>query len=200
MKLQKEELHHLFSFTVFSAIFFVLGLVIVISLPETSRIYMGLSQSFYEIKPFYSANKGFFDTTLTISIFYSEIKYLIFIFMSSLCMQKKLLLIAINSYKGFITGVGCSLFVRIISVDTNTTFIAFLLSIIYIILSVSTVLINSKYSVSSIMFSKKIITPVRIKTLLKRKDTYNQLSELLVLGGILFIITLIKIGTLLYAV
>ena len=199
MKIESNKLHYIFTYTIYSASFFVLGLILVNILPETSYIYQGILRSFSEIEVVYS-NKNLFDSTLLFSLFTSELKYLIFIFISCLCVYRNLIIIVINSYKGFVTGIGCALFVRIISLNTQSQTLAFITSLLYIILSLCLIFANTLFSTDSMLYSRRIIIPVKITTLLKRKDTYSQLFKLLVFCGAIFIITLIKMGTLLYTV
>lgn len=199
MKIEKENLHYLFVYIIFSSAFFIPGLFLTLALPSESVIYKTLLQNFELVKSVSSTSRFFVDLPMLISSFLGELKYLLFVFIACFTVHRHLLFVLLNSYRGFIAGVGCSLFLRVITIDNTTVMLPFITGIIFIVMNVCNVIILSKFSADSMMFSKKIIYPLKFSYFFKRKDTYSHLFRLLALCGAEFIITLLKIGNMLFA-
>ena len=200
MKINKDKLHYLFTYVITSAAAFLVGLVFVLTLPSDSLFYQWLLKSFDDTKLIISDYESVLSLSMIVPSFIAEIKYLIFVFLACFTLHRYFIITALNAYRGLVAGVGCSLFLRIVSINVSSGLKCFLSSLLFVVLSLCFVLIVSKFSANSILFSKKIIYPVKLSVLFKRTDTYSHLFELLALCCIDFIITLIKVGNLIFTI
>ena len=195
-----EKTRYIFIFTVISAVFFLFGLVMIFSLPSDSILYEGLENTVSDIAFLNSKKTDRIDLSVFISSFFSEIKYLFFAFISCFSFHRYKLFIALNSYRGLLSGFGCALFLRTEILDAQFGRITFLSAFTFIAVCVSYVIILCVYCSECLLFSRKIIYPIKLSVFFKRRDTYSFIFSFLAFCGAVLIITFIKIGNMFFII
>jgi len=188
-----NKIHFFFVYIVFSAIFFVMGLTLCYSIPIDSFIYSGLEENFIKgldgIK-----DSAFFSLTNIIPVFLAEMKYVLFIIFASFTKHRGYIFPALVSFKGFVIGISVACLMRSIKFGNVDVEYEFLFCSVFVILSVCLISVICWLSATSLLYTDRLIFPLKINLIIKRKDTYAYLLDILAVCGALFIIVLLKIG------
>ena len=193
MQKSYNKTHFFFTYIVFSSVFYIIGLTLCYALPEESSFYRGLENT---LTNNLVGNKhiSFFRLSELIPVFLEEAKFVIFILCASFTKYRELIFPFLVSYKGFINGIGVCCLMRAIKYGRIQTDYSFIYSTIFVILSVCLISVICWTCVICLDYSRHLIYPLRFNLLIKRKDTYSFLLDILAICGILFIIVFLKIG------
>lgn len=191
--MKNQKTHIFLVYSVYSAAFFALGVLIFYLLPENSLIYRGIDDGIYRN----ITSNLHLSFSATASTFADEVKYPLFIFVAVFTARRNLLFISLLSYKGFMTGAGLTCVMRAVKQGIYDTVSPSLLCFVYSAVSVSLLGLLCYFCVESIWFSKKLIYPPKLRTVAKRRDTVRYIFIFFAVCGALLLITIIKHGNLL---
>ena len=202
MHVKQERLSLLLPLILISSIFFIIGCGLIFALSTDSPLFMGLYDG---ILSFLDSNSSlqfeqFFKMLCSLMIF--EIKFLAISLCICFSIYRYKLLAVVCSTKGIVAGIGCSIFLRLISSITQNQEIkiAVILGALgFVTCTVLCCLILCCFCTRGLFFSQKTILPIRLKTLFKRKDTYSFIFDLLAIFGIITLINTVKLVSLLLA-
>ena len=188
----KDKYYYFSIFIAVSALSFLLGLTAFTLVRETSWLYNSFSDSFFDIHRMISQNKSHFNVGIILKDFVFEIKYVLCIFIMGFTRYRNTLVPSVLAYKGFVSGIGCSLFFRIVlqkAPDFKTLIFG---GIVFCIINALTVLCLCLFASYDMIYSKKIILPIKFSNLIKRRDTRTILTEICAYIGVLLIVSVIK--------
>ncbi|MBE6717771.1 MAG: hypothetical protein E7574_00745 [Ruminococcaceae bacterium] len=193
MQKTQNKTHLLFVYTVFSCIFFIIGLTLCYVLPIDSYVYKGLEDTL--INSIVGTNGlSLFRLSDIIPSFLCEAKYVIFILFASFTKYREILFPFFVSFKGFVVGISVACLMRSIKYGNLDASYGFLCCSVFVILSVCLILVICWLCATSSIYSNRLIYPLRLNLIIKRKDTYNFLLDFLAVCGALLIIVFLKIG------
>lgn len=196
MKQASEKTRLLFVFSCVSAVFFLAGLVITLSLPSASFIFNGLQKAVLDIAEINSVSSTFKKIGLFISSYFDEAKLFLFVFLACFTTHRSKFFICVCAFKGASSGIGCSLFLRTLPFFEVSGWHSFISSIVFVLTSVCSVILLILFCTKATLFSKKIIYPIKISSFLKRKDTKLFIFDLFAFCGLLIVIMFLKVGNL----
>ncbi|MBR5314418.1 MAG: hypothetical protein IKU45_03275 [Clostridia bacterium] len=200
MKKSPENTRLLLTFSAVSAIFFIVGLFTLLSIPSNSFIYIGLERAVIGISKL-NANASTVEKIGTfISSYFDEAKLLLFVFLSCFTIHRFKFFIGLCAFKGIASGMGCGIFLRTLPHFELSGWTSFFSSIIFVSTSVCSLLLVIYFCINAFSFSKRIIYPIRISPFFKRKDSRLFILDLFACEGILIIIMLLKIGNLFFVI
>lgn len=192
MQNKKEITHYIFVFSCFSAVFFVLGLVLSFLIPKNSLFSNSVLKYIFDFTEQNFAEDFNYSISLFVSSFLFEIKYLFFALLCSFSTQKQKLLPIVVSYKGFTSGFGCAYYLSGLKGTGVFNIGDFICGLTFIFSCVGFIFVLCWLCSQATIYSTKIIYPFKLKTLFKRKDFYAFLLDFSALIGTDFILTIIK--------
>ncbi len=175
-----------------SALFFLIGLIFGYILSPDSPVY-----SLFETNVVTSvlSAQGFEISTIS-SSFFEELKYLFFIFITTFSIKRTYFFSLVSAYKGISAGLCSALLLRAVKFGTIVMRFKIIGSIGFVIISVANICLLCYTCSQAMVYSKNIIYPTKIKSVLKRKDTLKFLINFLALVGASFLIILLNHGNL----
>lgn len=192
----QERLHYFYLYISCSAIFFMLGLAVCYLLPQDSSIYISIQNKVTDTV--YGCSS--FTISSVIASFTQETKFVLFAFIATFCIHRHSIFFVLNAYKGISSGICTSCFLRIVKNGIINARFEVFGCFIFTALSVASVCLLCLYCAHSIIYSKKLMYPVKLKSTLKRKDTIAYIFDTLAFSGAVLIIILLKHGNLLVTV
>lgn len=191
--MHKQNLSAYFlSFISVSALFFLIGLTVCYILSPDSRLFSLLENNV--VSSVISARS--FDIFTLSASFADELKYLLFIFVTTFCVKRLPFFCLVSAYKGFTSGVCSAIFLRAVKIGAVIVRFKSFGCMLFIVFWVANLCILCYTCASAMIYSKSIIYPPKFKSLLKRKDTIKFLFNFLALCGASFLIILLKHGNL----
>ena len=200
MKKASEKTRLLFIFSCVSAVFFLTGLVITFSLPAGSFIYNGLERAVLDISKINLEANSLEKIGIFISSYFDEAKVFLFAFLACFSIHRSKFFIGACAFKGIVSGIGCSLFLRSLPFFEKSGWHSFLSALFFVLTSVGGVVLLIWFCTKASMFSKKIIYPIKILPFLKRKDTGLFILDLFAFCGMLIVIMFLKVGNLFFII
>lgn len=177
-----------FVFIIFSSVFFVGGLAISYAIPIDSALYTLFENSLSEV---FSSCKSFSIGMLS-SSFCGELKYLLFILVGGFSSYRKLLFTAVCSLKGLLTGIYSACLMRSIKLDRISVQNELFGCLIFVLLSVFVICALCFCCCKTYAFAKKQMYPIKIRSFLKRRDTYCFAVDFFAICGAVLIATALK--------
>ena len=192
----QERLHYFYLYISCSAIFFLLGLTLCYILPQGSSIYTSIQNKV--TATVIGCNS--FSLSSVASSFTQEIKFIFFAFIAAFCIYRHSLFCILSAYKGISSGICTSCFLRIVKNGIIDARFEIFGCLMFTVLSVAAVCLLCLFCTHSIIYSKKLIYPVKIQSTLKRKDTVTYILDTFAFCGAVLVIILLKHGNLLFTV
>lgn len=189
MHIPQNKQHFFFTFVVFSCIFFVFGLSFCYFIPYDSFIYSLLENALIN-----NLNKLSFNIYTFLSAFLGEMKYFLFILLALFSNYRYKFLILLASYRAFLFGISSACLMRSIKIGSLYINHSFIYCFIFVLLIVTMICTLCYACCEAIIFSNKIIYPIRLKAIAKRKDSYLFLLNFAALCGVVAIVTFLIIG------
>ena len=175
-----------------SALFFFIGIIFCYILSPNSHLYSLLEHNVVSSV----LNARSFELFSVASSFAGELKYLFFIFVSTFCTKRSPLFCLASAYKGLSVGLCSAILLRAVKLGNVVARFKVFGCVGFVVLSVANICLLCYTCTLAIIYSKNIIYPPKIKSLLKRKDTLYFLLSFLALSGASFLIILLKHGNL----
>lgn len=175
-----------------SALFFIFGLVFAYVISPDSHIFSLLENNV--VSSVLSARN--FEINTISSSFWKELKYLFFIFLTTFSIKRTYFFALASAYKGVSAGVCSAIFLRAVKIGSLSLNFKYFGCVAFVIVSVANICLLCYTCSQAMIYSKNIIYPPKIKSLLKRKDTLIFLINFLALIGASFLIILLNHGNL----
>ncbi len=188
----QNKLHFSFIYIICSAVFFSIGLTVCYALPSGSFLYQGLQNSIINN----ILNCSYFSLSAIVSSFLGETKYFFFALIATFTLHRHLIFTCLVSYKGFLTGTCSACLIRTVKYGNINAKYEVVGCLISVLLAVAVLCILCLFCSYSLIYSKKLVYPLRFKSLIKRKDTYLFLINFFSVCGAVFILVLFKHGNL----
>ena len=175
-----------------SALFFLVGLTFGYILSPDSHIFSLLENNV--VSSVLSASE--FEISTISSSFFEELKYLIFVFITTFSIKRTYFFSLAVAYKGISAGLCSAIFLRAVRLGALAVRFKVFGSLAFTLLSVANICLLCYTCTLAMIYSKNIIYPPKLKSLLNRKDTFIFLINFLTLCGAGFLIILLNHGNL----
>ncbi len=175
-----------------SALFFIFGLIICYILSPDSHLYSLLENNV--VSSVLTARS--FDVLSVSSSFLGELKYLFFILVTTFCTKRNTLFCLASAYKGFSVGLCSATLIRAVKLGNIVAHFKIFGCVGFVVLSVANICLLCYTCTLAMLYSKSIMYPPKIKSLIKRNDLLYFLLNFLALCGASFLIILLKHGNL----
>ncbi len=189
MHILRNKQHFFFTFVVFSSLFYFIGLSFCYFIPYNSFIYSLLENALIS-----NLNKLNFSMYSFLFAFLGEMKYFLFILIALFSNYRYKFLILLVSYRAFLFGISSACLMRCIKTGTLYVNHSFLSCFVFVLLIVSLICVICYACCEAILFSAKVIYPIRLKTIAKRKDSYIFLLNFAAICGVVAIVIFLIIG------
>lgn len=179
-------------YTSVSALFFLIGLIFSYTLSPNSHLYSLLENNVVSSV----LNARSFEISTISASYLGELKFLFFIFITTFSTQRAYFFALASAYRGISAGVCSAIFLRAVKLGSIAVRFKTFGCAGFVIVSVANICLLCYTCSQAMIYSKSIIYPPKIKSLLKRKDTLNFLINFLALIGASFLIILLNHGNL----
>ncbi len=189
MHISRDKQHLFFTFVVFASCFFVLGLSFCYFIPFDSFIYSLLEKALIN-----NLNKISFSLYSFLYAFLGEMKYFLFVLIALFSNYRYKFLILLVSYRAFLFGISSACLMRCVKMGSLYINYSFIYCFLFVFLIVALICTIIYACCEALLFSSKIIYPIRPKAIVKRKDTYMFLLNFAAICGVVAIVIFLIIG------
>lgn len=193
---KQNKTHFFFVYIICSALLFLSGLAVCYALPAHSALYRALEEKITDIL---SENRFISFRNISLS-FSQELKYMFFGLVASFCTQRHILFCFTSAFKGMVTGLGCGVIMRSVKLGHIDASYEVFACFVFVVLSVASISLLCYFFSESMIFSKRLVYPPKIKIILKRKDTYSYLITFFAICGAILLVIILKQGDLFFMI
>ena len=188
----QERLHYFFLYISCAAVLFLSGLIVCYLLPSGSYFFQTLENAVYNTTVSFCK----INPSSLITSYAQEFKFFLFISAATFCIHRHIIFYIITAYKSFTSGLCTACFLKAVKHNVIVLNFETLGCFTFTLLTVLSIVLLCLFCAHSMLYSKRIVYPVKISFLIKRKDISRYIIDFFAVCGIVLIILLLKQGNL----